>query len=291
MIVAVCADKGSPGVTTTSLALGMVWPGERMVLEADPSGADLPLRLESVGGGPLRQEPSVLSLAADARAGIPAGGIRKYGQDTTVGVPVIPGAMSAEGYLAMRSLWPAVADVAARWSGTVIADLGRLQAGHAAAAVAQAATVVVVLALPTLEGLYHLRDRVNELTRLLGDPARGRTPVSVAVITSAKQQREGIGHVRAMLELMGSPVTIAGAVIDDARTAHALQNAGLDRPKKSPLLTSAAALSGALQAAFPELTGGAPGRDLGGAPPAGAPVDAGPKSSWGGPRRGSGVGP
>jgi hypothetical protein len=32
VIVAVCADKGSPGVTTLALALGVVWPGERVCL-------------------------------------------------------------------------------------------------------------------------------------------------------------------------------------------------------------------------------------------------------------------
>ena len=42
MIVAVCADKGAPGVTTLCLTLGMVWPGERVVLEGDVSGSDLP---------------------------------------------------------------------------------------------------------------------------------------------------------------------------------------------------------------------------------------------------------
>jgi hypothetical protein len=42
VIVAVGADKGAPGVTTAALTLGMVWPTDRVVLEADPSGADLP---------------------------------------------------------------------------------------------------------------------------------------------------------------------------------------------------------------------------------------------------------
>ena len=40
MIVTVCADKGSPGVSWTATVLGMVWPGERVLLEADPSGGD-----------------------------------------------------------------------------------------------------------------------------------------------------------------------------------------------------------------------------------------------------------
>ena len=50
MIVAVGADKGAPGVTTAALALGMVWPTDRVVLDADPSGADLPFRCALAAG-------------------------------------------------------------------------------------------------------------------------------------------------------------------------------------------------------------------------------------------------
>ena len=45
MIVTVCADKGSPGVTTLATVLGLVWPGPRVVVEADTAGSDLSFRL------------------------------------------------------------------------------------------------------------------------------------------------------------------------------------------------------------------------------------------------------
>ena len=45
VIVAVCSDKGSPGVSTLAMGLGMVWPGDRVVLDADTAGGDLPFRL------------------------------------------------------------------------------------------------------------------------------------------------------------------------------------------------------------------------------------------------------
>ena len=45
MIVSVCADKGSPGVTTLATVLGLVWPGQRVVVEADTAGSDLSFRL------------------------------------------------------------------------------------------------------------------------------------------------------------------------------------------------------------------------------------------------------
>ena len=45
MIIGVCSNKGAPGVTTLATALALTWPGDTVLLEADPSGADLPFRL------------------------------------------------------------------------------------------------------------------------------------------------------------------------------------------------------------------------------------------------------
>jgi hypothetical protein len=277
VIVGVCADKGSPGVTTLALALGLVWAGERVVLEADPSGADLPMRIERLGRGPLHPEPSVLSLAADARMGLPPGALPRYAQHTAVGVPVIPGALSAEAFLPMRALWSSVAREAAGWAGTVIADLGRLQPGHAALPIVQAADAVVLLARPTVDGLYHLRDRVTELTHLLENPGRGHlarqgTRVMVAVLVGPRQEREALAEVRMMLEAIGSPAH-STAVSVDPRMVQVLLGARLDRRAvKTPLLSSVTALAEGLVHAFPQLSRPLPADPHHGGGPPGLPA-------------------
>ena len=140
MIVAVCADKASPGVTTAAVALALVWPGPRLVMEADPAGGDLAFRARNPQSGRLiRSGRGLLALAADARIGVPADALPRYAQPTAWGVDVICGPPSAASYAPMRSLWPAVADAAAAWSGTAIADLGRLYPGSPATALAQRA--------------------------------------------------------------------------------------------------------------------------------------------------------
>ena len=74
MIVTLCSDKGSPGVTTLAVALGLVWPVPRLVLEADPAGGDLAFRMRHTdGGGPLNPDPSAATLAAAVRAGLAHG--------------------------------------------------------------------------------------------------------------------------------------------------------------------------------------------------------------------------
>ena len=64
-------------MTTAAAALSVMWPGERVLLEADPSGGDLVLRLRNPQGGRLAIDRAVTSLAADAREGIPAGALAR----------------------------------------------------------------------------------------------------------------------------------------------------------------------------------------------------------------------
>ena len=80
MIVSVCSDKGSPGVSTLATALGVVWPGDRVVLDADTAGGDLPFRLwtgDNPGtGGRVRLSPapSIAQLATATRLGLTGAG-------------------------------------------------------------------------------------------------------------------------------------------------------------------------------------------------------------------------
>ena len=182
MIVSVCSDKGAPGVTTLATALGLVWPGERAVVEADTAGSDLSFRLRqnvSEFAPPhLAPDPSIAGLATAARLGLTAAGPLPFAQDTTLGVPVVPGVLSAERFRALRSLWPGLAPALARWRGTVLADLGRLHQGAPTVPVAQASTAVLLVTRADLEGLFHVRDRVAELAGMVGPGSARRVRCS-----------------------------------------------------------------------------------------------------------------
>ena len=277
MIVSVCADKGAAGVSELATVLGLVWPGPRLVLEADCSGADLPFRLTHGDGDRLLDaHPSVLSLAADARGALPDGGVLRYTQPTSLGLPVLPGALSAEGFAAMARLWPRVAELAAGWDGTVIADLGRFQPGDPAAPVAKASTVLLLLARPDLAGLHHLRDRVAELAATYGDPAAERNPVAVVVRAPVGHAgKTAVGQVRQLLEAAGSPISVVGVFADDPAGVALLHAGQLSRR----LLGSELVRSGRLlaetvvswwpQLAQPELTATTAPPAVAVAPPAG----------------------
>ena len=256
MIVSVCADKGAPGVSELATVLGLVWPRPRLVLEADCSGADLAFRLtHSDGDRLLDAHPSVLSLAADARGALPDGGVLRYTQPTSLGVPVLGGALSADGFAAMARLWPRVAELAAGWDGTVIADLGRFQPGDPATPIAKASTVVLLLARPDLAGLYHLRDRVAELAATLGDPAAERNPVAVVVRAQAGNAgKASVGQVRQLLVAAGSPIPVVGLFADDPAGVALLRAGQLTRRLLgSELVRSGQALAETVLSCWPQL--------------------------------------
>jgi hypothetical protein len=232
VIVTVCADKGSPGVSTTATVLGMVWPGERVLLEADPSGGDAVLRLRTPDGQLLARQPTLRSLAVDARSGsLPASPL-SYAHQTSLGVPVIPATdMRTEDFALIARQWPAVASAADQWPGTVIADLGRLQEDSSAGPVAAASTIVLLIARATPEGLYHLRERASALTARLGQGIHGRSPLTVAVICPAREHAARIRDVEVHLaaEATTSTIPVAGWIAEDERSVQALREGQLTK--------------------------------------------------------------
>ena len=219
MIVAVCADKGVVGATTVATALAVVWPGRKVLVETDPSGADLPFRLRhSDSGSLLRPEPSIGSLAAAARLGDRLD-LDGCAQPSVLGVPVIPGFASADRFAPVRGWWPQVGQALAGWPGTAVVDLGRWLPGHAAAPVAQAASVVLLVAGADLGGLFRLRERVMALAQAVGRPGQDRSPVMVAVTGPGKTRGKALQDTAALLASIGSPAPVAGFVPTDPRGA------------------------------------------------------------------------
>jgi hypothetical protein len=255
VIVTVCADKGSPGVTTAATALAMAWPGERLLLEADPSGGDLAFRGQRRdGGGLLAAEPGLLALAADTRIGTEPDSLPRYAQPTAWGVDVIVGPPSAHAYAPMRNLWPAVAAAAAAWPGTAIADLGRLHAGTPALTLAHEATAVLVLARLNVGSLYHLRDRVTELAHTIGDPSRDRNPVAVVALARRQEAAEAVRQVTRMLEAVGSPIPVAGTIAVDPKAAQRLRHGEIPRQmERTDLFRSATELAATVCQWWPQL--------------------------------------
>lgn len=259
MILTVCADKRSPGVTTAAVALSVMWPGERVLLEADPSGGDLALRLRNERGENLASDGGVTSLAADAREGLQAGAVARYAQPSSLGFPVLLAPLSAEAFEPMARLWPQIAAAAHAWQGTVIADLGRLQLRHASSPVAAASAGVLLLTrAETGEDLWHVRQRAHELAARLGQGPHGRSPLAVAVVAPARGASDRTKQVQQALasQATTSTIPVAGFLAEDRRAVGELRAGVLTkRLLGSDLLKSAKDLAAIMTGWFPELVG------------------------------------
>jgi hypothetical protein len=160
-IVALASAKGSPGVTTTALALASWWPRQAVLIEADPAGGDLAARTG------LAEEPGLVGLAAAIRRNhpdVPLNGelLVRYEQRAPIGVEVVAAPASSQQAGAAVSLLAAQAARPAPTGGDLLVDFGRLagqsgsDGGTPSQQMSRAADLVVWVCRPELADLAHV---------------------------------------------------------------------------------------------------------------------------------------
>ncbi|MGH3719413.1 MAG: chromosome partitioning protein [Pseudonocardiaceae bacterium] len=246
MLVAVCSLKGSPGVTTFSVALAALWPVQArcVLVECDPSGGDVATRFG------LASSPGLVSLAAAARRSSDPGLLWQHTQALPGDLAVVVAPTGADQSLAaLTALAPegsggaGVLRLAAQATDTVvIADCGRVDPTSPALPIVRSADVTLLLSRAHADDLAHLVTRLSEVSRWssrpglllvgegysaaevsreLGVPAMGRIPEdrhAAAVLCGRPGGRGGpslspLGH---------SAVTIARALLSDPLTRSGL---------------------------------------------------------------------
>lgn len=162
MFVALVSAKGSPGVTTATLALAHAMGDDRtrLVLEIDPSGGDLEVLTGHHG------RPGMPSVAAALRHGFDPDAIREAATDLPGGIPAVlaqPGGFAAEATLAtmVDRLGPAV-DALAQET-VVLGDAGRWSRHQVTARRIDRADLVLVVTRPAPGHVEHARWLVEEL--------------------------------------------------------------------------------------------------------------------------------
>lgn len=233
-ILAFGSAKGSPGVTTTVLALAARWPSHRepLVVEADPAGGDLVPRLTSLDGeaGGLRDTPSTVQLAASGRSGLSDHSLLEHLQR-------LPGPGEVRALVAPPSPFAASTAVAAlvaagfgdRLRGLAgldsLLDVGRIDAASPSLNLVRWLGAVVLIARPTLVDVLHTRELAASLRSVgvrcslivIGD--RPYTPNEAA---------DAIGNVAFVGVLPDDPVG-ARALCGDARNSKVLGRTRLVR--------------------------------------------------------------
>ncbi|WP_370614114.1 hypothetical protein [Mumia sp. Pv 4-285] len=246
-LIALASAKGAPGVTTTALVLGALWPRPVLVAECDPSGADIATRMPRDDGGSLDPQTGLLSLAAAGRRSLHAGLVDMHTQRVLGGLEVLAGPQFPEQAGGLATAWSQLGPVLSRMpQHDVVADLGRIGALTPQNALLASADAVLLVVDTAPSSVVHVRHRLRPVTDTVGG-AYG-APVHVAVVAPPKRTQV-VREIRDALE--ATDVELAGVhhVAYDERGAHLFQGQTHARPDKLALIRSAGPLVSELAAA------------------------------------------
>jgi hypothetical protein len=264
VLIAVAADKGAPGVTTTAVALAAVWPRAVLLAECDPAGGDLVYRLPSQGGDRLDPRRGLLSLAVAARRDLQPAQLWAHAQKLRGGLDVLLGVTTAEQGAGLEPLWGPVGSVLAGLpQADVIADCGRLGADGPYYDLLACAAAVVLVTRPTLGEVVRLRDRAQAVSlgvhRRTGRGAR----LGVLIVADHRVFRRALAEVGQVLG-RDSAASVLGGIAFEPRSAELLRGEWGGRLDKSLLIRTARDAAGQLAGqpavAAASARGEAPGR-------------------------------
>jgi hypothetical protein len=238
-LIAVAADKGTPGVTTACLALTLVWPGAVLLAECDPAGGDLVYRLPSARGGQLDPGRGLLSLAVAARRGLSPGQVTEHAQRLRGGLDVLVGVVTAEQGTGLEPLWgPVGAALAGMPDCDVIADCGRIGADGPHYDLLAHASSVLLVTRASLEEVVRLRERVAAVTSALARRHRPGIPVSVVVVADHRRFHAALTETGRALG-PGGAARVVGGLAYEPKSAETLGGEQSGRLGRSLLLRTA----------------------------------------------------
>ncbi|OIV35653.1 hypothetical protein BIV57_20480 [Mangrovactinospora gilvigrisea] len=250
-LIVLAADKGSPGVTTSALALASVWPRPVVTAECDPAGGDLVYRLPDAHGNPLNPQRGMLSLAADARKGLTPDRLTQHVQALHGGLGVIVGTAGAEQSAGLGSLWPELGPAFARMPGfDVFADCGRVGPDSPTLQLMPYADAVVLIARVEAEQVAHVRDRAAALHARLHRGGAETPPIAVVLVAEAKHGKQVARQVEELMQRSDVPARVVGTLALDPAGAAALAGRGRGRANRALLIRSARAVVQDLFARF-----------------------------------------
>jgi len=248
MLWVLTSAKGSPGVTTTALALAAAGalppaaavgptpttapPAARpLLVELDPAGGDLDCWCGPCG------EPGLLGAVTDVRSPTSSERIGRHSVEVAPGVnavlaPTTAASMSA----ALQSVGESFAETLAGHAGTTIVDLGRWVSPTPAHAdrLVRAATAVMVVCRSALASVEHARELVAGL--------QATSPRVVAVIVGGDRPYPA-DEVSAAIR-----APVAGVLPWDPKGVRALVDHGVSRAWiRSPLSTAASEMANSLR--------------------------------------------
>jgi len=173
-LFALVSPGGSPGCTTTALAITMTFPKLVTLAECDPAGGDI---LAGLFAGHLPAPRGLLGVAFEAGRGVAAMSAEASGQlaalDSQGHRKFLAGLTDPRQAPGVAPAWLAIARMLSCQPWDVIADCGRLDAGDGQpAGVLTEAALVAMVMRSSLRQVAAARPRIEMLTQLLGGTER-----------------------------------------------------------------------------------------------------------------------
>ena len=239
-IIALTAASASPGVSTTTVGLGLCWPRPVVLVEADPTGGSG--ILAGYFQGQVAHDGGLIELAMAQREDLVAAELPRQLLDLPGSqAKLLPGSRSHGQAASLTTLWPALLDALRDLEATgqdVLVDAGRLGLLGSPTPLLDGADLTLLLTrstLPAVIAATSWAETLRDQTEATG------TRVGVVVV--------GEGHpstAREVADALGLP--LVGTLPWDRRSAAVVSRAHGSFPKRAPLRSGLSALGEAIRA-------------------------------------------
>lgn len=239
-VISVMSAKGAPGTTTTALLLATLWPAPSIMLDADPLGGDVALRLQRSDGRAMDPERGLLSLLPAARRGLLPETVAQHTQEAVGGQPVLAGLPGPEQALAVAPLWPQLSEVFSRVPGAdMFIDVGQVQSRSQHLPLIQHSDLLLCVYRPTAWSALHTRRRIDSIGEMLRDYG-----VRVGIVGVSAPDQETDRQMAASAISTGLDwVTDYGGVAFDPRAVVMFEGVVVYRPERTLLARSGRTLA------------------------------------------------
>lgn len=278
-LISFFSAKGAPGTTSTAMLVAALWSRPTLLVDADPAGGDLLMRLPAESGLALTPRPGLLTLLPLARHGLAPGVVLDHSQVVQGGQQVLVGLDSPEQAEASAALWPTLGRTFAELPGMdVVIDLGQLSARSSQMPLAERSDILVGVVRPSPASVMHMRQRLTALTRALATLGPDAPLVGLVAVADVQQQAEASSALATVLTDVPE-VHHLGMVAHEPRAERMFHGDPLTRPERTMLVRSGRTLVQRVQTLLagtgPEASAdpGTAGPDEEHAAPAEAPVD------------------
>ncbi len=234
-VISVMSAKGAPGTTTTTLLLATLWPANSIVLDADPLGGDVALRLQRSDGRAMDPERGLLSMLPAARRGLVPEAVRQHTQEAVGGQLVLTGLPGPEQALAVAPLWPTLAEVFRRIpDADMFVDAGQVQSRSDHLPLIEQSDLLLVVYRPSAWSALHTRRRIEAMGDSMKDHGVRVGIVGVAGRDQENDRRSAAAAIRSGFDW----VTDYGGIAHDAKAVVMFEGTNVYRPERSLLARS-----------------------------------------------------